>query len=197
MKLKSSIRIQRFNFWDLAIWQLITYSVRDSYELNGLCIQPLFITKSHVQGVARFSYLPTCEGVIMASLLGLPHSSVIFTILLIVIGSFFALVRSLRYKRAKSLSRMLETDIPRPLARMTTDEAQIALRDLTELEFPKCMNFSIIFALFKVRPHLLAFGRLELLRLTNCSRHMVFLLCLLSSLKPDNWPTGKPPQSGQ
>ncbi|KAG7008344.1 hypothetical protein G7Y79_00006g019640 [Physcia stellaris] len=34
-------------------------------------------------------------------------------------------------------------------ARMTNDQAQAILKDLTELEFPKLFGFSIIFALFK------------------------------------------------
>lgn len=34
-------------------------------------------------------------------------------------------------------------------AKMTTDDAQAILKDLTELEFPKIMGLSIIFALFK------------------------------------------------
>ena len=35
-------------------------------------------------------------------------------------------------------------------AKMTTDEAHGILKDMTELEFPRFMGFSIIFALFKV-----------------------------------------------
>ena len=35
---------------------------------------------------------------------------------------------------------------------MTADDAQTILRELTELEFPKLMGFSIVFALFKVSP---------------------------------------------
>ena len=35
---------------------------------------------------------------------------------------------------------------------MTVDEAHAILKDMTELEFPKFMGFSIIFALFKVSP---------------------------------------------
>lgn len=39
----------------------------------------------------------------------------------------------------------------RDYASMTADQAQMILKDLTELEFPKMMGFSIVFALFKVR----------------------------------------------
>ena len=38
----------------------------------------------------------------------------------------------------------------RDFSRLTADEAQTVLKDLTELEFPKLMGFSIVFALFKV-----------------------------------------------
>lgn len=56
---------------------------------------------------------------------------------------YLLLVRLLRYQRAKDLERQYSRQ------GMTTSDAQAILKDLTELEFPKFLGFSIIFALFK------------------------------------------------
>ena len=73
-------------------------------------------------------------------------------ILLVVLGllAYMALVRLLRHQRAKSMPRRYGLDGRASFAKMTTDQAQAILKDLTELEFPKIFGFSIIFALFKV-----------------------------------------------
>lgn len=60
------------------------------------------------------------------------------------------LVAALRDQRAHDLQKrfgMLKRD---DYARMTADDSQAILKQLTELEFPKFMGFSIVFALFKV-----------------------------------------------
>ena len=56
---------------------------------------------------------------------------------------YLLLVRLLPYQRAKDLERRYSRQ------GMTTSDAQAILKDLTELEFPKFLGFSIIFALFK------------------------------------------------
>ena len=65
--------------------------------------------------------------------------------------TYVALVRLLRYDRARSLERLFAPKGRASYSKMTTDQAQSVLKDLTELEFPKFFGFSIIFALFKVR----------------------------------------------
>ena len=64
---------------------------------------------------------------------------------------YLLLVRLLRDQRAKSLERRFSPAGRASLCRMTTNDAQAILKDLTELEFPKLFGFSIIFALFKAR----------------------------------------------
>lgn len=66
------------------------------------------------------------------------------------IAAYMALVFSLRYRRARSLQERFNFSNRGSLCGMTTDEAQLILKDLTELEFPRIFGFSIIFALFKV-----------------------------------------------
>lgn len=58
-------------------------------------------------------------------------------------------VSSLRFQRAKTTFKKYGMEQREFFARMTTDDAQMILKDLTELEFPKIMGLSIIFALFK------------------------------------------------
>ena len=74
-------------------------------------------------------------------------------ILLLGVLAYLALVRGLRYQRAGSLPKRYELTSRISLARMTTDDAQSILKELTELEFPTIFGFSIIFALFKGGDH--------------------------------------------
>ena len=64
---------------------------------------------------------------------------------------YILLVRLLRNRRAKCLERSFSPAGRASFCRMTTNDAQAILKDLTELEFPKFFGFSIIFALFKAR----------------------------------------------
>ena len=63
---------------------------------------------------------------------------------------YCALVGILRERRAKSLPARFRMTSRQDFKNMTADESQAILKDLTELEFPKLMGFSIVFALFKV-----------------------------------------------
>lgn len=63
--------------------------------------------------------------------------------------AYLAIVYLLRHKRARSLPKRYGLTTRASFARMTIEEAQAILKDLTELEFPKVFGFSIIFALFK------------------------------------------------
>jgi hypothetical protein len=82
--------------------------------------------------------------------LGIPNASLVYTIGLLIISSYLVLVRAIRYDRAGSFARSFEMDSPDSFSKTTTDQAQSVLKNLTQLEFPKFMGFSIIFALFKV-----------------------------------------------
>lgn len=64
---------------------------------------------------------------------------------------YIILVYNLRHRRAKYLPMKFNLLSRESYRRMTTDEAQSILKDLTELEFPKIFGFSVIFALFKAR----------------------------------------------
>ncbi|TKX26875.1 hypothetical protein C1H76_1031 [Elsinoe australis] len=63
--------------------------------------------------------------------------------------TYLLLVHFLRYRRAAGLpikhSIRSKADYPK----LSADQAQDVLKDLVELEFPKLMGFSIVFALFK------------------------------------------------
>ena len=59
------------------------------------------------------------------------------------------LVSLLRYQRALYIQRKFNKATGAPYYKMTTDEAHVIMKDLTELEFPKVFGFSIIFAVFK------------------------------------------------
>ena len=67
-----------------------------------------------------------------------------------VVMVYMVIVTSLRYQRARNFPRQFGLTSREPFCRMTVDDVQAILKDLTELEFPKIMGFSIIFALFKV-----------------------------------------------
>ena len=62
---------------------------------------------------------------------------------------YLLMVASLRWRRASSTSQRYNMQSRECFASMTADDAQAILKDLTELEFPKIMGLSIIFALFK------------------------------------------------
>lgn len=62
---------------------------------------------------------------------------------------YLALVSTLRYQRALYLPKKFNLLSRESFRRMTTDEAQSILKDLTELEFPKTFSVSIGFALYK------------------------------------------------
>ena len=64
--------------------------------------------------------------------------------------AYMAIVRLLRYQRARNIPLKHGLRDRASYACMTNDQAQAILKDLTELEFPKVFGFSVIFALFKV-----------------------------------------------
>ena len=64
--------------------------------------------------------------------------------------AYLLFVALLRQQRARTLPTRFGLTDRKSFSRMTVDQAQAILRDLTELEFPKFMGFSIIFTIFKV-----------------------------------------------
>jgi hypothetical protein len=62
---------------------------------------------------------------------------------------YFCAVAVFRWRRARTTPKKYNMQRRESFATMTTDDAQAILRDLTEMEFPKVMGLSIIFALFK------------------------------------------------
>lgn len=66
--------------------------------------------------------------------------------------TYLILVRLLRYRRARGFEARYAPAGRVNLATLSNKDAQAVLQDLTELEFPKIFGFSIVFALFKVRP---------------------------------------------
>jgi hypothetical protein len=62
---------------------------------------------------------------------------------------YLSFVSSLRWRRAYSTPRRYNMESRESFHKMTTDEAHAILKDLTEMEFPRTMGLSIIFALFK------------------------------------------------
>lgn len=71
------------------------------------------------------------------------------TLLLPALLIYLLLVRSLRFRRARCLEKLYSPQGKSSFKHMTTNDAQVILKDLTTLEFPKLFGFSIIFALFK------------------------------------------------
>ena len=65
------------------------------------------------------------------------------------VAFYLILCRLLRFRRIKALHRKYGVRDRLDLARQTADQAQEILREMVELEFPKFMGFSIVFALFK------------------------------------------------
>ncbi len=72
------------------------------------------------------------------------------TILITSFVAYMFIVAKLRNRRALALQKHFNMLTRDDFAKMTTDNAHEILKDLTELEFPKFMGFSIVFALFKV-----------------------------------------------
>ncbi|KAI9725360.1 MAG: hypothetical protein M1828_003210 [Chrysothrix sp. TS-e1954] len=62
--------------------------------------------------------------------------------------AYLVLVTRLRFRRAERTTRMF-FEKRNSLNLMTLEDAQRIMKDLVELEFPKFMGFSIVFALFK------------------------------------------------
>lgn len=73
-----------------------------------------------------------------------------FTVFAAGVFLYLATVAVLREQRARSLPVRYQMTKRQDFKNMTADVAQAILKDLTELEFPKLMGFSIVFALFKV-----------------------------------------------
>ncbi len=69
--------------------------------------------------------------------------------IIISVLAYMALVSKLRYRRAAYLQTKYNLTTRSSFHTMSTDNAQLILKDLTELEFPTVFGFSIIFALFK------------------------------------------------
>ena len=69
---------------------------------------------------------------------------------LAVLGALYLLgVRLLRYRRVDAIKRKHSMLSRADYASLAGDQAQDVLKDLVEMEFPKLMGFSIVFALFK------------------------------------------------
>ncbi|KAI9842237.1 MAG: hypothetical protein M1837_007382 [Sclerophora amabilis] len=62
---------------------------------------------------------------------------------------YLGVVSVLRFRRARSLATRFGFTDRASFSRMTVDDAQAILKELGELEFPKIMRLSIVFALFK------------------------------------------------
>jgi hypothetical protein len=62
---------------------------------------------------------------------------------------YLAIVAKLRYRRSRWLIEKYGMRSRQDFHRMTTDDAQAILQELVEMEFPKLMGLSIVFALFK------------------------------------------------
>ena len=78
----------------------------------------------------------------------------------VVLGILFyiTLVHLLRYRRRERIQARYTPDGRASFSKLTNNQAQAIIKDLTELEFPKFFGFSIIFALFKVGFHLVNGG---------------------------------------
>ena len=62
---------------------------------------------------------------------------------------YLKLVRCLRYRGVESIKRKHDMLDPRNNSKLTADQAQDVLQELVEMESPKLMGFSIVFALFQ------------------------------------------------
>ena len=67
--------------------------------------------------------------------------------------AYLVLVSKIRGKRAIETPCRYSIRRREDFTNLTVDDAQAILKDLTELEFPKVMGLSIVFAIFKVRIH--------------------------------------------
>lgn len=63
--------------------------------------------------------------------------------------AYMIVCSQLRYQRQRTMHKKLGFSDRKSLSRMTNDEAQSILTYLGELEFPKLMEMSLQFALFK------------------------------------------------
>lgn len=73
------------------------------------------------------------------------------TVALTLFLGYVLLCRALRYRREASMRRKFGYPDRASLARMTTEDAQLILRDLLTLEFPQFAVTALQFGLFKVR----------------------------------------------
>lgn len=83
----------------------------------------------------------------MHVLLGIMETKTVLWIFLTVL--YLLLVRLLRYRRVDAIKRKHGMRERSEYATLTADQAQDILQELVEMEFPKFMGFSIVFALFK------------------------------------------------
>jgi len=83
---------------------------------------------------------------LLTLVLKLVHSRVVGAL---IIASYVLLVRLLRYRRATAIPLKHGIHSRADFATMTADQAQDILKDLVELEFPKLMGISLVFALFR------------------------------------------------
>lgn len=72
-----------------------------------------------------------------------------YTVLLACLVFYLLLVRTLRYRRREAIKTKHAMHCRQDFSTLTADQAQDILKDLVEMEFPKLMGFSIVFALFK------------------------------------------------
>lgn len=70
-------------------------------------------------------------------------------LLVAILVLYILLVRILRYRRREAIKRKHAMHTRQDFSTLTADQAQDILKDLVEMEFPKLMGFSIVFALFK------------------------------------------------
>lgn len=86
----------------------------------------------------------------MSDIAGQALSGTGMTVLSAIVAiAYLLLVRSVRYRRAARLPSKHSINSRQDYHKLTADQAQVVLKDLVELEFPKSMGFSVVFALFK------------------------------------------------
>lgn len=97
--------------------------------------------------------------------------------------TYLLIVSLLRHQRARKLEKRYSPAGKASFGRMTGNDAQAILKDLTELEFPKIFGFSIIFALFKVR-------KSESVFLSNLYEHICYRHTVSQVFPLYLWPLG-------
>ena len=75
------------------------------------------------------------------------HSSLFISLLLLLL--YVATVKLFRFRRREAIKQKHAMLNRANFAHLTADQAQDVLQELVEMEFPKLMGFSIVFALFK------------------------------------------------